>query len=119
MKLKGLQDIFVTQVKQMASLKHESIRFNDEQEPTLPWLQIKEIPHPTITNSDVVYHITNKTKFLMNNLEFGGYCCWILTNTDGLLVPALANAGVVEYKSRFYGFCSILAANSFCLNPLE
>lgn len=109
----------MTQVEQMASLKHECIRFDDEQEATLPWLQIKEIPHPTITNSDVVYHITNKTKFLMNNLEFGGYCCWILINTDGLLVPALANAGVVEYKSRFYGFCSISAANSFCLNPLE
>lgn len=108
----------MTQVEKIASLKHECTRFDDEQETSLPWLEIKEKPHPIITNPDVVYH-TNKAKFLMNQLEFGGYCCWILINTDGLLVPAMANAGVVEYKSRFYGFSSILAANSFCLNPLQ
>lgn len=105
-------------VEQLVVLKHECNRFDDKDEATLPWLQINEKPHQTIANPDVVYH-TNKARFLMNNLEFGGYCCWVLTNTNGLLVPALSDAGVVEYKSRFYGFCSILAANSFCLNPLE
>ncbi|KAF7270969.1 hypothetical protein GWI33_016101 [Rhynchophorus ferrugineus] len=71
-----------------------------------------------VPNPDIKVHIVTN-EFKKNDLEFHGYCPWILINAHGALIQANIGLGVVEYKKKYYGFSSKIAANAFIQNPQE
>ena len=50
-------------------------------------------------------------------LEFRGFCGYMLTAGDRLLVPAIHGVGVLHYKGRYFGFSSKEAGEAFASNP--
>ena len=50
-------------------------------------------------------------------LEFRGFCGYMLTAGDRILVPAVPNVGVLHYKGRYFGFSSKEAGDAFASNP--
>lgn len=50
-------------------------------------------------------------------LEFRGFCGYLLTAGDRILVPAVPGIGVLYHKGRYFGFSSKDAADAFASNP--
>ncbi|KAH1009601.1 hypothetical protein HUJ04_001932 [Dendroctonus ponderosae] len=117
-RLRGISNIFKIQAQLIFSLKIDAVleqkQPNDQLLETVDWKGQELI---TRVISPYIRIHTDTSKITKKDLEFHGYCCWILINTGGALIPANIPLGVVEYKHRYYGFSSKMAANCFCANP--
>lgn len=69
-----------------------------------------------LPKADFVFPETIKN-FEQLPLEFQGFCAFHLTTNDRLLVPAVPDIGVLQYRERFYGFSSREAAIVFAKSP--
>ncbi|XP_060528945.1 cilia- and flagella-associated protein 206-like [Cylas formicarius] len=79
------------------------------------WTIIKNENHKQLfpgSISEKLHHDYNNQQ-----LEFRGFCCWTLIETDGLLVPGKPEKGVMRYKNGNYAFSSNIAAPSFMKSP--
>ncbi|XP_050304917.1 cilia- and flagella-associated protein 206-like [Anthonomus grandis grandis] len=114
-RLKQILSIFRVQSRQIMKIKYETPE--REYSRIDAWMITEDEALITnVKNPDVIIHAKSKV-FTKKDLQFNGYCCWILINTDGALVPAKIDLGVVEYKRKFYGFSTRMAANSFARRP--
>ncbi|CAG9766797.1 unnamed protein product [Ceutorhynchus assimilis] len=50
-------------------------------------------------------------------LQYLGFCCWMLVETDGGLIPGNTKMGIVKYHGRYYAFSCYEAYYMFYKNP--
>ncbi|XP_057657245.1 cilia- and flagella-associated protein 206-like isoform X2 [Diorhabda carinulata] len=53
------------------------------------------------------------------HLEYLGFCCYKLVESNGALIPGITDIGVAVYNGKFYAFSSAEAYHCFKLKPQE
>ncbi|CAG9821990.1 unnamed protein product [Phaedon cochleariae] len=52
-------------------------------------------------------------------LQYLGFCCWKLVETDGGLIPGVTNMGIAKFQNKYYAFSTPEACVEFCKKPGE
>ncbi|KAL0269905.1 UNVERIFIED_CONTAM: hypothetical protein PYX00_007487 [Menopon gallinae] len=99
--------------KYMIPTKLEVAISMSEREPWVVdrWEMEKKIPLDADIPGVTQLNLTDETV-----LQFRGYCVWTLIATNGLLVPARTELGILKFGNNYYGFCTSDAADAWRYN---
>ncbi|XP_048522875.1 cilia- and flagella-associated protein 206 isoform X2 [Dendroctonus ponderosae] len=80
-------------------------------EKTAQYKLVSDNPEIRVVRSEAIKNFYNL------KLEYLGFCCWKLIETDGALIPGNPSMGIVIYKLKNYVFSCIEAFEEFCKDP--